>query len=85
MKDESNALIRLTKSELEYVIISLTHSLTAAEYFQTEDNYTMKMFNKLKIDFKKIKEDLEEIESNEIRNTIKTEAITGKQAGPECD
>ena len=32
-----------------------------------------------------IKEDLEEIESNEIRNTTKTEAITGKQAGPECD
>ena len=85
MKDESNALIRLTKSEIEYVIISLTHSMTAAEYFQTEDNYTMKMFNKLKIDFKKIKEDLEEIESNEMRNTTKTEAITGKQAGPECD
>jgi len=59
--------------------------MTSAEYFQTTDNYALKMFDKLKKDFTKIKDSLEDLESDETINTTGAEVIAGRQAGEECD
>tara|TARA_B100001123_G_C14684879_1_gene778941 strand:+ start:190 stop:408 length:219 start_codon:yes stop_codon:yes gene_type:complete len=64
---ESSATIKLTKSEIEWVIISLVHAKKSCEHFSNFDNSNM--FHKIITDFIKIKEDIiqgeKEIEENQ--------------------
>jgi len=62
-KSEANALIRLNKSEIEYVIIALVLAKQSSEHFSNFD-YS-KMFKKLSDDFIKIKNQLGEEVTNE--------------------
>ena len=58
--NESSAVIKLSKSEIEYVIIALVHAKKSSEHFSNFD-YS-KMFTKLTEDFVKIKKQLREKE-----------------------
>ena len=53
---ESTALIKLTKSELEWTIIALVYSQQSAEHFEQWDD--AKMYEKIRKDFVKIKNDI---------------------------
>ena len=60
--NESSAVIKLSKSEIEYVIIALVHAKKSSEHFSNFD-YS-KMFIKLTKDFVKIKEQLKKKEKH---------------------
>ena len=81
---ESSALIKLTKSEIDYVIIALVHAKQSAEHFSVFD-YS-KPFDKLRNDFIKINEQIIEGERNkEIESEqIQTNNETAKDCEP-CD
>ena len=54
--NESTALIKLTKSEIEWAIIALVYSQQAAEHFTQWDD--AKMYERIRKDFVKIKNDI---------------------------
>ena len=64
---ESSATIKLTKSEIDWVVISLVHAKKSCEHFSNFDNSNM--FHKIITDFTKIKEDIiqgeKELEKNQ--------------------
>ncbi len=66
---ESTALIKLTKSELEWTIIALVYSQQSAEHFEQWDD--AKMYEKIRKDFVKIKNDIIKGEKeNETKNKM---------------
>tara|TARA_R100000781_G_scaffold56978_2_gene36866 strand:- start:168 stop:422 length:255 start_codon:yes stop_codon:yes gene_type:complete len=79
---ESNALIRLTKSEVEMVINSLQFTEEAAEHFDASTSFIYKIKN----DFRKVLNSIIEGEKNiETRNQTKKENRNGPQTCKRCD
>jgi len=80
---ESTALIKLTKSEIEWTIIALVYSQKAAEHFTQWDD--AKMYERIRKDFVKIKENIRQGEKEiETRNQAKEENRNGPQACESC-
>lgn len=81
MKKESTAVIKLTKSEIESVIIALTFTQESAEFFKTDE----KRYWKVKHDFIQIKNDILQGEKDfEIKNKTKEEDRNGPEACESC-
>ena len=78
---ESTALIKLTKSEIEWAIIALVFSQQAAEHFTQWDD--AKMYERIRKDFVKIKDDIIEGES-ELETKHSAKEKTKNSPGP-CD
>ena len=80
---ESSATIKLSKSEIEWVIISLVHAKESCEHFSNFENTSM--FKRLIDDFIKIKEDIIQGEKEiETRNKTEEENRTGPQTCESC-
>ena len=80
---ESTATIKLTKSEIEWAIIALVYSQQAAEHFSQWDD--AKMYERIRKDFVKIKEDIIQGEKKlETKNKNEEKARTGPQACDDC-
>jgi len=81
---ESTATIKLTKSEMEWAIIALVYSQQAAEHFSQWDD--AKMYERIRKDFVKIKEDIIQGEKQlETKNKNEEKARTSPQACESCD
>ena len=81
---ESTATIKLTKSEIEWAIIALVYSQQAAEHFTQWDD--AKMYERIRKDFVKIKEDIIEGEKElEIKNKDEEKTRTSPQSCESCD
>ena len=81
---ESTATIKLTKSEIEWTIIALVYSQQAAEHFSQWDD--AKMYERIRKDFVKIKEDIIEGEKElEIKNKDEEKTRTSPQSCESCD
>ena len=73
---ESTALIRLTKSEIESVIIALQFTEEAAEHFNEDSIFT----HKIKQDFIQIRKDIIDGEKqNETKNKMEKKIETNQQ------
>ena len=73
---ESTALIRLTKSEIESVIIALQFTEEAAEHFNADSIFT----HKIKQDFIQIRKDIIDGEKqNETKNKMEKKIETNQQ------
>jgi len=73
---ESTALIRLTKSEIESVINALQFTEEAAEHFNADNIFTYK----IKQDFIKIRKDIIDGEKqNETKNKVEKKIETNQQ------
>jgi len=84
MNKESSAVIKLTKSEIEWNIIALVWMEKSSEEFRRPNDANM--FRKLRKDFIKIKEDIIQGEKDiETRNETKEENRNGPQACSTCD
>ena len=82
MKQESSAVIKLTKSEIEMVINALQLTEDAANHFDINNMFT----HKIKQDFIKIRTDIIQGEKEiETRNQTKEENRNGPQACESCD
>ena len=82
MKQESSALIKLTKSEIEMVINALQLTEDAANHFDIDNMFT----HKIKHDFIQIRTDIIQGEKEiETRNQTKEENRNGPQACESCD
>tara|TARA_R100000808_G_scaffold23825_2_gene53432 strand:+ start:440 stop:691 length:252 start_codon:yes stop_codon:yes gene_type:complete len=82
MKQESSAVIKLTKSEIEMVINALQFTEKAAEHFDADNMFT----HKIKQDFIQIRSDIIQGEKDiETRNETKEENRNGPQACSTCD
>jgi hypothetical protein len=82
MKQESSAVIKLTKSEIEMVINALQFTEEAAEHFDADTMFT----HKIKQDFIQIRSDIIQGEKEiETRNETKEENRNGPQACSTCD
>tara|TARA_R100000008_G_C3493251_1_gene119790 strand:+ start:20 stop:274 length:255 start_codon:yes stop_codon:yes gene_type:complete len=80
---ESSATIKLTKSEIEWVIISLVHAKNSCEHFSNFDN--THMLKSLRDDFIRIKEDIIQGEKEiETRNKTEEENRSGPKACKSC-
>ena len=80
---ESTATIKLTKSEIEWTIIALVYSQQAAEHFSQWDD--AKMYERIRKDFVKIKNDIIDGEKNlEAENKNEEENRTGPQSCEDC-
>jgi len=74
---ESTALIKLTKSELEWTIIALVYSQQSAEHFEQWDD--AKIYEKIRKDFVKIKNDIiKGEEENETKNKMEQKTQSNK-------
>ena len=81
---ESTALIKLTKSEIEWAIIALVYSQQAAEHFTQWDD--AKMYERIRKDFVKIKNDIIKGEKElETRNEKEEANRNSPQACKSCD
>ena len=81
---ESTAVIKLTKSEIEWNIIALVWMEKSSKEFRRYEDANM--FKKLKEDFIKIKNTIIEGEKqNESRNKIQEETQRNKEACEVCD
>ncbi len=78
---ESTATIKLTKSEIEWTIISLVFAQNSAEHFTQWDD--AKMYEKIRKDFTNIKDDIIEGEK-QLETQRKTEEETENSPGA-CD
>ena len=79
---ESTALIRLTKSEIESVIVALGFVQQTAETFGVGDQ----IYWKLKHDFIQIQQDIIDGEKqNETKNEMEKETQRNRQACEPCD
>ena len=84
MKQESTALIKLTKSEIEWAIIALVYSQQSAEHFTQWDD--AKMYERIRKDFVKIKDDIIKGEKElETRNEKEEANRNSPQACKSCD
>lgn len=82
--NKSSATIKLTKSEIDWVVISLVHTKNCSEYFSNFDNSNT--FQKLIDDFSKIKEAIIQGEKKlEKKQYSEEKARTGQEACEECD
>ena len=82
--NESTALIKLTKSEIEWAIIALVYSQQAAEHFTQWDD--AKMYERIRKDFVKIKDDIIKGEKElETRNEKEKANRNSPQACKSCD
>tara|TARA_R100001594_G_scaffold89862_1_gene124326 strand:- start:1635 stop:1889 length:255 start_codon:yes stop_codon:yes gene_type:complete len=82
--NESTALIKLTKSEIEWAIIALVYSQQAAEHFTQWDD--AKMYERIRKDFVKIKNDIIKGEKElETRNEKEKANRNSPQACKSCD
>ena len=82
--NESTALIKLTKSEIEWAIIALVYSQQAAEHFTQWDD--AKMYERRRKDFVKIKNDIIKGEKElETRNEKEEANRNSPQACKSCD
>ena len=82
--NESTALIKLTKSEIEWAIIALVYSQQAAEHFTQWDE--AKMYERIRKDFVKIKNDIIKGEKElETRNEKEKANRNSPQACKSCD
>ena len=82
--NESTALIKLTKSEIEWAIIALVYSQQAAEHFTQWDD--AKMYERIRKDFVKIKEDIIKGEKElETRNEKEKANRNSPHACKSCD
>ena len=80
---ESTATIKLTKSEIDWTIIALVYSQQSAEHFSQWDD--AKMYERIRKDFVKIKNDIIDGEKNlETENKNEEEIRTGPQACEDC-
>ena len=80
---ESSAVIKLTKSEIEWNIIALVWMEKSSEEFRRPHDATM--FRKLRKDFIKIKNDIIEGEKNlETKNKIEEKNRASPQACETC-
>ena len=80
--NESSAVIKLTKSEIEMVINALQFTEEAAEHFDADNMFT----HKIKHDFIQIRSDIIQGEKDiETRNETKEENRNGPQACSTCD
>ena len=80
---ESSAVIKLTKSEIEWNIIALVWMEKSSEEFRRPNDVTM--FRKLRKDFIKIKEDIIQGEKQiETRYETKEENRSNPQACETC-
>jgi|TARA_R110002167_G_scaffold169510_1_gene367447 hypothetical protein len=78
---QSTALIRLTKSEIESVIIALQFTEDSSEFFESKASH----YGKIKNDFIKIKKDIRRGERNiETENKTEEENRTGKGTCKAC-
>ena len=81
---QSTALIKLTKSEIEWAIIALVYSQQAAEHFTQWDD--AKMYERIRKDFVKIKNDIIKGEKElETRNEKEEANRNSPQACKSCD
>ena len=81
--EESSAVIKLTKSEIEWNIIALVWVEKSSEEFRRPNDATM--FRKLRKDFIKIKNDIIEGEKNlEAENKNEEKIKTGQQSCESC-
>tara|TARA_R100000458_G_C8235939_1_gene216305 strand:+ start:152 stop:400 length:249 start_codon:yes stop_codon:yes gene_type:complete len=79
---ESTALIKLTKSEIESVIVALGFVQQTAETFGVGDH----IYWKLKHDFIQIQQDIIDGEKqNETKNKMEEETQRNRQACEPCD
>ena len=84
MKQESTALIKLTKSEIEWAIIALVYSQQSAEHFTQWDD--AKMYERIRKDFVKIKDDIIKGEKEiETRNQKEEANRNSPTACKSCD
>ena len=84
MKQESTALIKLTKSEIEWAIIALVYSQQSAEHFTQWDD--AKMYERIRKDFVKIKDDIIKGEKEiETRNQKEETNRNSPTACKSCD
>ena len=82
MNQESSAVIKLTKSEIEMVINALQLTEDAANHFDIDNMFT----HKIKHDFIQIRTDIIQGEKEiETRNQTKEENRNGPQACESCD
>tara|TARA_R100001082_G_scaffold73595_1_gene42306 strand:+ start:2517 stop:2768 length:252 start_codon:yes stop_codon:yes gene_type:complete len=82
MNQESSAVIKLTKSEIEMVINALQLTEDAANHFDIDNMFT----HKIKHDFIQIRTDIIQGEKEiETRNKTKEENRNGPQACESCD
>ena len=82
--NESTALIKLTKSEIEWAIIALVYSQQAAEHFTQWDD--AKMYERIRKYFVKIKNDIIKGEKElETRNEKEEANRNSPQACKSCD
>ena len=82
--NESTALIKLTKSEIEWAIIAVVYSQQAAEHFTQWDD--AKMYERIRKDFVKIKNDIIKGEKElETRNEKEKANRNSPQACKSCD
>ena len=80
---ESTATIKLTKSEIDWTIIALVYSQQASEHFSQWND--AKMYERIRKDFVKIKNDIIDGEKNlETENKNEEENRTGPQACDDC-
>ena len=80
---ESTATIKLTKSEIDWTIIALVYSQQAADHCSQSDD--AKMYERIRKDFVKIKNDIIDGEKNlETENKNEEEIRTGPQACDDC-
>jgi len=80
---ESSAVIKLTKSEIEWNIIALVWMEKSSEEFRRPHDATI--FKKLRKDFIKIKNDIIEGEKNlEVRNETEEKNRANPQACETC-
>ena len=78
---QSTALIRLTKSEIESVIIALQFTEDSSEFFESEASH----YGKIKNDFIKTKKDIRQGEKNiETKNETEEENRNGSQSCKNC-
>tara|TARA_R100000501_G_C2547445_1_gene63574 strand:- start:275 stop:529 length:255 start_codon:yes stop_codon:yes gene_type:complete len=81
---ESTATIKLTKSEIEWTIISLVWMEKSSEEFRRP--HDAKMFKKIRKDFVNIKEDIIQGEKQlEIKNKDEEKTRTSPQSCESCD
>jgi len=82
--NESTALIKLTKSEIEWAIIALVYSQQSAEHFCQWDD--AKMYERIRKDFVKIKDDIIKGENDiEARNKKEETNRNSPTACKSCD
>ena len=80
--EESSAIIKLTKSEIEMVINALQFTEEAAEHFDADSMFT----HKIKQDFIQIRSDIIQGEKeNETRNQMEEKAQRNPKTCEVCD